>query len=262
MSGTGIDVDPPLVDEILSDLRLPAIRGDWRMFAERSDREGWPAGHLIRVLMEHEKAGREQRRIARYLAESNLIPGKTLDSFDFKPVPRVSKAEVMAISAGGDWIKSGHNVLMFGPPGVGKSHLASAIGGSLVERGYRVLFTRTTDLVNRLRRAEQSLELEAELKRLDRHHLLILDDFSYVSKDRDQTAVLFELISARYERCSMLITANQPFSQWDHVFPDKAMTVAAVDKLIYRASVLEMNAESYRRRASARSTRSKRARSG
>ena len=140
------------------------------------------------------------------------------------------------------------NLLLFGPPGGGKSHLASAIGLALIENGWRVLFTRTTDLVQKLQVARRELGLEAAIDRLDQFHLLILDDLAYVTKDQAETSVLFELISARYERRSMLITANQPFGEWGKVFPDPAMTLAAVDRLVHHASIFEMNVESYRRR--------------
>ena len=139
-------------------------------------------------------------------------------------------------------------MLLFGPPGGGKSHLAAAIALALVENGWRVLFTRTTDLVQKLQVARRELDLEAAINRLDRFDLLILDDLAYVTKDQAETSVLFELISARYERRSMLITANQPFGEWGKVFPDPAMTLAAVDRLVHHATILEMNVESYRRR--------------
>lgn len=135
-----------------------------------------------------------------------------------------------------------------GFPGVGKSHVAGALGRALVENGYRVLFTRTTDLVQRLQTARQELGLAAAIDKLDRFHLLVLDDLSYVRKTQAETSVLFELIAARYERRSLMITANQPFGEWDSVFPDKAMTVAAIDRLVHHATILEMNVESYRRR--------------
>src|SRR5438874_9512844 len=123
----------------------------------------------------------------------------------------VSKAQVMALTAGDSWLEKGANLLFFGPPGGGKSHLAAAIGLALVENGCKVLFTRTTDLVQKLQLARRDLALEATINRLDRFDLLILDDLAYVTKDQAETSVLFELISARYERRSMLITANQPF---------------------------------------------------
>ena len=133
-------------------------------------------------------------------------------------------------------------------PAAGKSHAAAALGRALIENGYRVLFTRTTDLVQRLQAARQALQLEAAIAKLDRYDLLILDDLSYVHKDHAETSVLFELIGARYERRSLLITANQPFGDWDKVFPDHAMMIAAIDRLVHHAIIFEMNVESYRRR--------------
>ena len=132
---------------------------------------------------------------------------------------------------------------------MGKSHLGSAIGLALIQNGYRVLFTRTTDLVQKLQQARRDLALESAIAKLDKFHLLILDDITYVTKDQAETSVLFELISARYERRSMLITANQPFGAWNTIFPDPAMTLAAVDRLVHHATIFEMNVESYRRKA-------------
>jgi len=137
--------------------------------------------------------------------------------------------------AGDSWLAKGANVLMFGPPGGGKSHLAAAIGLALIENGWRVLFTRTTDLVQKLQVARRELQLEAALAKLDKFDLLILDDLAYVTRDQAETSVLFELISARYERRSVLITANQPFGEWNRIFPDPAMTLAAVDSVRQRA---------------------------
>ena len=155
----------------------------------------------------------------------------------------------MALTAGDSWLEKGANLLLFGPPGGGKSHLAAAIGLALVENGWRVLFMRTSDLVQRLQIARRELALESALAKLDKYHLLILDDIVYVSKDQAETSVLFELIGSRYERRSMLITANQPFGDWGKVFPDQAMTLAAIDRLVHHATIFEMNVESYRRRA-------------
>jgi DNA replication protein DnaC len=241
-------VDAARLSLLLNELRLPAIKGGWPRFAEQADKEGWPAARFLAALTEHELAERDRRRIERHLAEARLLPGKTLDAFEFETVPMISKAQVMAITAGDSWLENGANLLLFGPPGSGKSHLASAIGLALIENGWRVLFTRTTDLVQKLQVARRELGLEAAINRLDRFHLLILDDLAYVTKDQAETSVLFELISARYERRSMMITANQPFGEWGKVFPDPAMTLAAVDRLVHHATIFEMNVDSYRRR--------------
>jgi DNA replication protein DnaC len=233
----------------LTELRLPGMKQAWPGFAQTADKEGWPAARFLAAMAEHEIAQRDQRRIERHLGEARLLPGKTLDSFDFTVVPTISKAHVMAICAGDNWIDTGANLVMLGGPGGGKSHLASAIGFALLEKGWRVLFTRTTDLVQKLQVAKRELALESAIAKLDKYHLLILDDFAYVTKDQAETSVLFELIGARYERRSMLITANQPFGAWDKIFPDPAMAVAAIDRIIHHATIFEINVESYRRRA-------------
>ena len=233
---------------MLAELRLPTVRRLAADLCTQSDREGWPGHRLLEALLEHEMSEREQRRIERHRAESALSPDKRLSGFDFAAVPSVSKAQVTALAEGHEWLDRGANVLLFGPPGVGKSHLACALGHALIEAGRRVLFTRCSELVQRLQAARRDLRLPQELARLDRFDLLILDDLSYVRRDQAETSVLFELIAERYERKSLAITANTAFSQWGEVFVDAAMTLAAVDRLVHHSTILEMNVESYRRR--------------
>jgi len=241
-------VDAARVELLLAELRLPAIKLRWSDLAAEADKEGWPAARFLAALAEHEVAERGRRRIQRHLVDARLPPGKTLDNFDFTAVPTISKAQVMALAAGESWLDQGANVLVFGPPGSGKSHAAAALGLALVEHGWRVFFTRTTDLVQRLQVARRELALEAAIAKLDKYHLVILDDITYVSKDQAETSVLFELISARYERRSLLVTANQAFGEWGKIFQDHAMTLAAIDRLVHHATILEMNVESYRRK--------------
>ena len=241
-------IDAQRLTLILNDLRLPAIKQAWPEFVARADTEAWPAARLLATLAEHEIAERDRRRIERHLLDARLPPGKTIDAFAFDAVPMISKARVLALCAGDLWLDQGANLILFGPPGGGKSHLAAAIGLALVENGWRVLFTRTSDLVQKLQIARRELALESAIARLDKYHLLILDDLAYVAKDQAETSVLFELISARYERRSLLITANQPFGEWGKIFPDPAMTLAAVDRLVHHATIFEMNVESYRRK--------------
>lgn len=242
-------VDTAKLPLLLTELRLPAIKQVWQRFAEQADTEGWPASRFLATLAELELAERHHRRLQRHLVEARLPPGKTLDAFDFSVVPTLSKALVMALAAGDDWLSKGSNVLMFGPPGGGKTHASAALGYALIENGFRVLFTRTTDLVQRLQTARQDLALAAAIDKLDKYDLLILDDLSYVQKSQAETSVLFELIAARYERRSILITANKPFGEWESIFPDKAMTLAAIDRLVHHSTIFEMNVESYRRRS-------------
>ena len=248
MTSVATSIDAARVELLLNELRLPGVKAIWPKIAAQSDKEGWPAARFLAALAEHESADRARRRIERHMAEARLPAGKTLAAFDFESVPMVSKAQIMALASGDVWLNAGANLLIFGPPGGGKSHLSAAIGLALVENGWRVLFARTTDLVQRLQAARRELALEAAIARLDRYDLLILDDIAYVTKDQAETSVLFELIAARYERRSTLITSNQPFGEWGRIFPDQAMTLAAVDRLIHHATILEMNVESYRRK--------------
>ena len=216
-------IDAARVDLLLGELRLPGIKLIWAALAATADKEGWPAAQFLAALAEQEMVERNRRRFERHLEEARLPPGKTLDTFDFTAVPMISKAQVQALAAGDAWLERGANLLCFGPPGAGKSHLAAALGLALIEKGWRVLFTRTTDLVQKLQIARRDLALEAAIAKLDKYHLLILDDLAYVTKDQAETSVLFELISARYERRSLLITANQPFGEWGKVFSDQAV---------------------------------------
>ena len=245
------DVDSARLPLMLTALRLPTIGRYWETFATRADKEGWGAARYLAALCDHELAERSQRRIARHLQESGLPAGKTFANFDFSAVPTIRKAHILALAEGDAWLEQGANILCFGPSGAGKSHAAAAIGYALIERGKRVLFTRTTDIAQRLQAARRDLVLPALMSKLDRFDCLILDDLGYARKDQTETSVLFELIAERYERRSLIITCNQPFSEWNQIFPDPAMTVAAIDRLVHHATVLEFNTQSYRRRVAA-----------
>jgi len=248
MSGAQLNADGRL-GLMLTELRLPTIKRLATGLCDQSDREGWPARQLLERLLEQEMNEREVRRLERHRAASGLSPDKRLSSFDFAAIPTISRARIIALTEGHEWLDRGACLLAFGAPGSGKSHLLSGIGHALIDAGKRVLFTRCSDLVQRLQVARRDLRLPQELAKLDRFDLIILDDLSYVRRDQAETSVLFELISERYERRSIAITANTPFSQWSDVFVDPAMTLAAIDRLVHHATILEMNVESYRRRS-------------
>jgi DNA replication protein DnaC len=241
--------DIAVLPTLLTALRLPSIGRNWKLLTETADREGWPAAKLLATLFEIEVADRTTRRIQRHLADSDLPTGKTFAAFDFAAAEGVKKAQILGLADGLEWLDAGTNLLFFGRSGAGKSHLLAAIGHALIDAGRRVLFVRTTDMVQKLQVARRDLTLAATLDKLDKYDLLCLDDLTYVRKDQAETSVLFELIAHRYERHSIAITANQPFSAFDQIFPDPAMTAAAIDRLIHHATIIEFRGPSYRQRA-------------
>ena len=152
------------------------------------------AARFLAALAELELAERDRRRIQRQLRETRLPAGKVLESFDCAAVPTLSKAHVMALAEGDSWLAKGNNILAFGPPGGGKTHLAAALGHALIQKGYRVLFIRTTDLVQRPQTARQNLTLAQDIAKLDKFDLLILDDLTVAAIDRlVHHAVIFEM---------------------------------------------------------------------
>ena len=233
---------------MLKQLRLSSVARHWQAFLGQAERNGWDGAQYLTALCEQELAERYSRRIARYGKESHLPVGKSLASFDFAQVPGLARAQIEALAGSSDWTRQARNVLLFGPSGVGKTHLAAAIGHGLSEQSVRVRYFATTALVQQLKLARKQLRLEDALHKLDKYATLILDDFGYVKKSEQETQVLFELIAQRNETGSLIITSNQPFAEWDRIFPDQMMTVAAVDRLVHHATIIEVSSDSYRRK--------------
>lgn len=196
-------------------------------------------GHIVEVL-ELEAQGRRERRVGRLLKASKLPPAKTFATLDESRVPRPALAKVRQL-AGGDFVERAENVLFFGLPGVGKSHLASALGHSLVEAGHSVLFTPTYQLVQHLLAARRDLALPRALRGLDVFDAIILDDLGYVQQTADEAEVLFTLMAERYERRSLIITSNLVFSDWDRIFKSPMTTQAAIDRLVHHTHIIEIN---------------------
>jgi len=233
------------LDMMLRALKLPSFFSCHEEAAINAERQGWSFGQYLHHLCELELADREKRRIDRFFKQSELLQDKTLERFDLERVPTKVKRQVPTLCEGG-FVERAENVLAFGLPGRGKTHLLCAIGHELIRRGYRVLFTPTYKLVQKLLSAKKELRLEQALKRLDRFHAVILDDIGYVQQEREEMEVLFTFLGQRYERRSVMITSNLVFSQWDRIFKDTMTTAAAIDRVVHHSTILELTGSSYR----------------
>lgn len=235
---------------LLKELRLPTMGHLWKSTVQDAEEKGWSYPKFLTTLCDYEVESRNQKRIQTFLKKGNLPYGKTFSTFDFKEIDKLNKPKVDDLAHNTSWITQGENLLIFGPSGVGKTHLAAAIAHSLIEKGVKVLFTSATSLVQKLQIARKNLSLPMTLSKLDQYALLIIDDIGYVRKDEGETHVLFELIAHRYESASLIVTSNQPFSEWDQIFATNSMTVAAIDRLVHHATILEIHSESYRTKQS------------
>ncbi|MEJ7729255.1 MAG: IS21-like element helper ATPase IstB [Polyangiaceae bacterium] len=226
-------------------LKLPAFARYGEEVAQTAEREGWTFGRYVHHLAELEIEERRRRRIVRYQKDSELPAEKTLATINRAKVPAKVQKQLATLCEGG-FVERGDNLLAFGLPGRGKTHIVCAIGHELILRGYRVLFTATYALVQRLLGAKRDLRLEKELASLDAFDAVILDDIGYVQQSREEMEVLFTFLSERYERRSVIITSNLVFSEWDRIFKDPMTTAAAIDRLVHHSVILEMTGVSIR----------------
>ena len=230
---------------LLRALKLPTIARHAEEVAQLAEREGWTFVRYLHHLVELEAHERRRRRIERNLRQSELPPDKTLATLKRSRLP-AKVAKMLPTLCEGGFVGRGDNLLAFGRPGRGKTHLVCAIGHELIHRGYRVLFIATYALVQRLLAAKRDLRLEEELGILDSFDAVICDDLGYVQQNRDEMEVLFTFLAERYERRTVMITSNLVFSEWDRIFKDPMTTAAAIDRLVHHAVILEMTGSSIR----------------
>jgi DNA replication protein DnaC len=233
---------------LLKELRLSAIAKEWEVLAQKAVSQEWEPALFLAELCELEANHRHESRLKRLLKESKLSVGKQLHQYNFDEIEGITSLQMKQKVNQIDWLRQGHNILLFGASGLGKTHLACAIGYSLLEKAVRVKFSTSTTIVQELQRAKETLGLTDTLRKLDKYELLILDDIGYVKKTDSESQVLFELIAHRYERGSLLITSNQAFSEWDSIFGDNMMTVAAIDRLVHHSDIYQIKGESYRKK--------------
>lgn len=244
MSRRKDDTHPRLTAH-LKDLRLPTMRERFEELAQKARQEDLSYEAYLLSLVEEECDMRRHSRIERLLHASRIPREKTLEALDLKRFGRKVTLQVRSLLEG-SFVDRHENILAFGNPGSGKTHLLCAIGQELIQAGRSVLFTPCALLVQELLRAKQELKLDRHIKRLAKHDVLIIDDIGYVQHNREEMEVLFTLLAERYERGSILLTSNLPFSQWERIFKDPMTTAAAIDRLIHHSVILELNNGSYR----------------
>jgi DNA replication protein DnaC len=234
----------------LKELHLPTVREVYDEAARMAEREHMSFEQYLLHVIERECEVRRTNRIGRLLRDSGLPLEKTFDTFNRDRLPRAQNAQVTSLLDGA-FLERTENVLVFGRSGSGKTHLLSAIAHELIQRHEkRIRFTTCSILVQELLLAKRDLKLARYLKRMARYDGLIIDEVGYIQQNRDEMEVLFTLLADRYERGSVLLTSNLPFSKWDQIFKDPTTTAAAVDRLVHHSIIIELNLDSYRLEAS------------
>ncbi|MEI6243099.1 MAG: IS21-like element helper ATPase IstB [Chlamydiota bacterium] len=238
------------IDKGLKELRLPTIREIYAPLAQKAQSDTVAYEEYLFWLIEQEQESRRVSRIERRLEESKIPLSKDLSAFQMKRHSVKFGIQVKSLCKG-DFIRQKENLLIFGNPGSGKTHLLCAIGQELIRsQDMRVLFTTNSRLMQELLLAKKNLQLTKVLKKLTFYQGIILDDIGYVEQSKEEVEVLFTFISECYEKTSLLISSNLPFSKWDLIFKDQMMATAAVDRLIHHSVILEMNVTSYRMESS------------
>jgi len=240
----------------LKQLRLPTMLAEYgQLAAEAAQRNAHYACYLLQ-LSELELASRQVNALKGRIKQADFPLARDFDSYDFSAVPGLNKARLLEL-ARGEWIEKHENVCLVGSVGVGKTHLATALGLAACRQGRRVRFLTAANLVNRLEEAQKQYQLERLLTQLDKTELLIIDELGYLSFSRAGAELLFQVFADRYERASLLITSNLPFSEWGQIFQGERMTAALLDRLTHHCHIFEINGESYRFRESTRQDRQK-----
>ena len=229
----------------LTSLKLPGIKAVYRELAEQARAEHYSYEQYLAEVLQREWEVRRKNRIDRYLKISNIPLEKNLESFNRKRLPAKADSQLSMLLTGA-FTEHAENVLAFGNPGSGKTHLLCAVGQELIYRGKRVLFRPCDLLVQDLLAAKKALQLAAFIKKLSRFDALIIDDIGYVQQSREEMEVLFTLLAHRYERGTVMVSSNLPFSEWERIFKDPMTTAAAIDRLVHHSIILELNVTSYR----------------
>ena len=229
-------------------LRIPTVAACWESLADQARDQNWSHEEYLAALLARQVADRESAGNTMRIRTAHFPSVKTLEEFNLDHLPSLRR-DVLAHLATGTFVAKAENVILLGPPGVGKTHLAVGLGIKAAQTGHSVLFDTASNWINRLAAAHHAGALEAELKKIRRYRLIIIDEVGYIPFDQDAANLFFQLIASRYEQASVMVTSNLPFGRWGETFSDDVVAAAMIDRLVHHAEVLTLSGDSYRTRA-------------
>jgi DNA replication protein DnaC len=228
-------------------LKTPTIGRVWEELANQARDESWAHEEYLAAVMQRQLADRESAGSTMRIRTAHFPAVKTIEDFNLDHLPSLRR-DVLAHLATSTFVAKAENVILLGPPGIGKTHIAIGLGVKAAHAGYSVLFDTANNWIARLAAAHHAGQLEAELKKIRRYKLIIIDEVGYIPFDQDAANLFFQLVASRYEQGSIMVTSNLPFGRWGETFSDDVVAAAMIDRLVHHAEVLTLTGDSYRTR--------------